>query len=54
MVLEAEQEKTVNSTLEITQTSSDTIDFVISMGKIDGEETPASDIETSDISIVKL
>ena len=54
MVLEAEQEKTVNSTLEITQTSSDTIDFVISMGKIDGEETPASDIEISDISIVKL
>ena len=54
MVLEAEQEKTVNSTLEITQTSSNTIDFVISMGKIDGEETPASDIEISDISIVKL
>lgn len=54
IMLEAGQEKIIDSVLEITQASSDTIDFVISMGKIDGEETPASDIEISDISILKL
>ncbi len=53
ITLDADQEKQIDAVLKISEASSDTIDFVISMGKIEGEETPASDIEISDISIVK-
>lgn len=52
ITLDADQEEQIDAVLTIREASSDTIDFVISMGKI-GEETPASDIEISDISIVK-
>ena len=52
ITLDADQEEQIDAVLTISEASSDTIDFVISMGKI-GEETPASDIEISDISIVK-
>ena len=53
ITLDADQEEQIDAVLTISKASSDTIDFVISMGKIEGEETPASDIEISDISIVK-
>lgn len=52
--LTANAEKKVEYTLKVSKATCDTINFVISMGKIAGEDTPISTIEIDDISVKKL
>lgn len=52
--LAAGVEQTVTQTIVVEKDTINTIDFVISMGKIADVETPGSVIEIDDISIVKL
>jgi len=54
IVLNDSNEYQVDNTLVISQETSETIEFVISMGKIENVETLPSTIEISDISIVKV
>ena len=51
--LNAGVEQQVEKTITIGNDTSSTIEFVVSMGKIDAVDTPASTIQISDISIVK-
>ncbi|MBE5875919.1 MAG: glycosyl hydrolase family protein [Lachnospiraceae bacterium] len=51
--LVAGEEKIVCNTIYVDKATADTIEFVISMGQIAGVETPNSQIEISEISIVK-
>lgn len=53
IVLEKDVAKTVNVPLHVNQATDINITFVISMGVIDGVETPESVIEIDDISLVK-
>ena len=52
--LAAGVEKEVNYKLKVDKETSDKISFVISMGKIAGEDTPTSTIEIDDISVKKI
>lgn len=51
--LTADQEYVLDQDINITEASSDTITFQISMGKIANEETPLSTIEIADVSLIK-
>lgn len=46
--------KTLFVNLIMSKETDSNADFVISMGKIDGKDTPASDITLSDFSLVKV
>lgn len=52
--LTANDEKKVEYTLKVSKATCDTINFVISMGKIAEENTPTSTIEIDDISVKKI
>ena len=54
LALTANEVKEVVYELKVTEDTSSKITFSISMGKIAGEETPASTIEIDDISVIKL
>lgn len=51
--LTADQEYVLDQDINITEASSDTITFQISMGKIANEKTPLSTIEIADVSLIK-
>ncbi len=53
VVLEDDQQKEITQTITVTEQSANTIEFVISMGKINGVDTEASIVEISDVSIIK-
>ena len=50
----ANNEKDVVCEFTMSKETDSNADFVISMGKIDGKDTPASDITLSDFSLVKV
>lgn len=52
--LSANNEKEVVREFTMSEETDSNADFVISMGKIDGKDTPASDITLSDFSLVKV
>lgn len=52
VVLAANEEKTVNTEMTVTNATCDAIDLVISMGMI-SEDTPVSTIEISEVSLIK-
>lgn len=52
--LKAAEEATVDQTLAISKNTDPAIDFMISMGKIEGKDTSSSTIEIRDVSIVKV
>ena len=56
IALNADRQKTISRIITVGEDkdTADTIDFVISMGKIEGVETPVSTIEIDDISIIKV
>ncbi len=54
LALTANEVKEAMYELKVTEDTSSKITFSISMGKIAGEETPASTIEIDDISVIKL
>ena len=54
IALTKEKEKEVSSEFTVTEETANDITFVVSMGLIDGEDTPASDITLSDFSLVKV
>lgn len=51
--LTANEEYVLNQDITVTEASSETITFQISMGKIANEETPLSTIEIADVSLIK-
>ncbi len=51
--LVAGETKQVNAVIKVDKETSDKIQFVISMGKIDGVDTPISTIEIDEVSLVK-
>ncbi len=54
IALKANEENMVDQTITVTNATDPAIDFVLSMGKIENVNTPNSQIEISDISIVKI
>ena len=52
--LSANNKKDVGCEFTMSEETDSNADFVISMGKIDGKDTPASDITLSDFSLVKV
>ena len=52
--LEADTEEEVVCDFTVDKETADDITFVVSMGKIEGKETPISDITLSDFSLVKV
>lgn len=54
IALNANRQKSISRIVKVDEDTVSTIDFVISMGKIEGKETPASTIEIDDISITKV
>ncbi len=54
LILAANEVKEINYTLKVDKETNNKIMFVISMGNIEGIETPISTIEIDDISVIKL
>ena len=52
--LAADRSEIIERTITVTEAASNTIDFVISMGKLENIDTPPSVIKIDNISIVKL
>ena len=54
IAINANEEYSFESDVIISKDTDPAIDFVLSMGKIDGQDTPASTVEISEISLVKI
>ncbi|MEZ3475000.1 MAG: carbohydrate binding domain-containing protein [Lachnospiraceae bacterium] len=54
IALNAGRQKSISRIITVEKDTVDTIDFLISMGKIGNMETPVSTIEIDDISIIKV